>query len=64
MSEAVCANVGENYRAKVVLFEETAEAVLGVGDRATTRCNLLISNGVGGRRLVHNDTGQHLLSSP
>jgi hypothetical protein len=29
-------------------------------DRATTRCNWLISNGVGGRRLIQNDTGGYL----
>jgi hypothetical protein len=33
-------------------------------DRATTRCNWLISNGVGGRRLVQNDAGRHPVSSP
>jgi hypothetical protein len=33
-------------------------------DRATTRCNCLISNGVGGRRLIQDVAACHFLSSP
>ena len=40
------------------------DSVLGVGDRATTKCNSLISNGVGGHLLIRNGTVRHLLSFP
>jgi hypothetical protein len=68
LTEAARSNVREKWRAERPGPRGNSgwpiDCVLEVRDRAQTRCNYLKSNGVGGRRLIRNDAGRYLLSSP
>jgi len=68
LGEAALVNVIKNWRTKGVFYAQTEDVrfdcLSDVGDRAAMRCNWLILNGVGGRRLVQMDTGGLLVSSP